>query len=147
MSQTSTCELREEQRLNSQDKDRKLRLSLETRVTEDVSVVWCKGRFAYGIEFAAFSGEIAELAFLTRRVVIDLSGVEMIDAAGLGQLVSVAVAAQASGCSITLAAPGDFIRRVLTLTKLTSVFEVYPTLDIAILAFNGQAAAVASAEF
>ena len=41
--------------------------------------------------------------------------VEMIDAAGLGELVSVAVAAQASGCSITLAAPGDFIRRVLHL--------------------------------
>ena len=39
------------------------------------------------------------------------------------------------------AAPGDFIRRVLTLTNLTSVFEVYPTLDAAILAFNGQAAA------
>ena len=72
---------------------------------------------------------------------IELSDVEMIDATGLGELVSVAVAAQASGCSIMLAAPGDFIRRVLTLTNLTSVFEVYPTLDAAILAFNGQAAA------
>jgi hypothetical protein len=29
---------------------------------------------------------------------------------------------------------------------LTSVFEVFPTLDEAILAFNGQAPAVASAE-
>jgi anti-sigma B factor antagonist len=141
MSQTSTCELWEEQHLNSQDKESELRLSLETRVTEDVAVIRCKGRIAYGTEAAALSREIAELAPQTRRVVIDLSGVEMIDAAGLGKLVSVAVAAQASGCSITLAAPGDFIRRVLTLTNLTSVFEVYPTLDAAILAFNGQAAA------
>ena len=90
-----------------------MRLSLETRVTEDVAVIRCKGRIAYGIEAAALSGEIAELAPQTRRVVIDLSGVEMIDAAGLGELVSVAVAAQASGCSIMLAAPGDFIRHVL----------------------------------
>jgi anti-anti-sigma factor len=141
MRQTSTCTLWEEQRLSSQDKEPKLRLSLETRVTEEVAVIRCKGRIAYGIEAAALSGEIAELAPRTRRVVIDRSGVEMIDAAGLGELVSVAVAAQASGCSITLAAPGDFIRRVLTLTNLTSVFEVYPTLDAAILAFNGQAAA------
>ena len=147
MSQTSTCTLWEWQRLSSQDKERKLKLSLETRVTEDVAVIRCKGRIAYGIEAAALSGEIAELAAQTRRVVIDLSGVEMIDAAGLGELASVAVAAQANGCSITLAAPGDFIRRVLTLTNLTSVFEVYPTLDAAILAFNGQAAEVASAEF
>jgi anti-sigma B factor antagonist len=141
MSRTSTCELWEEQRLSSQDNEPKLRLSLETRVTEDVAVIRCRGRIAYGIEAAALSGEIAELAPQTRRVVIDLSGVEMIDAAGLGELVSVAVAAQASGCSIMLAAPGDFIRRVLTLTNLTSVLEVYPTLDAAILAFSGQAAA------
>jgi anti-sigma B factor antagonist len=147
MRQTSTCTLWEEQRLSSQDKEPKLRLSLETRVTEDVAVIRCKGRIAYGIEAAALSDEIAKIAPQTRRVVIDLSGVEMIDAAGLGELVSVAVEAQGSGCSITLAAPGDFIRRVLTLTNLTSIFEVYPTLDAAILAFNGQAAEVAFAEF
>ena len=89
----------------------------------------------------------AELAPRTRRVVIDLSGVEMIDAAGLGELVSVAVAAQSSGCSITLAALGHFIRQLLELTKLTSVLELYPTLDAATLAFSGQAAKIASAEF
>ena len=90
-----------------------------------------KGRIAYGIEAAALSGEIAELAPQTRRVVLDLSGVVMIDAAGLGELVSVALAAQASGCSVTPAAPGDFIRHLLELTKLTSVVEVYPTLEAA----------------
>ena len=140
MSQTSTCELREEQRLNSRDKEPGLRLSVESRVMEEFAVISCKGRIAYGIEAAALSGEIAELAPQTRRVVIDLSGVEMIDAAGLGELVSVAVAAQASGCSIILAAPGDFIRQLLELTKLTSVFEVHPTLEAANVASHGQAA-------
>ena len=140
MSQTSTCELREEQRLNSRDKEPGLRLSVESRVMEEFAVISCKGRIAYGIEAAALSGEIAELAPQTRRVVIDLSGVEMIDAAGLGELVSVAVAAQASGCSIILAAPGDFIRQLLELTNLTSVFEVHPTLEAANVASHGQAA-------
>ena len=140
MSQTSKCAVWEEQHLNSQDKESELRLSLETRVTEDVAVIRCKGRIAYGIEAAALSGEIAELATQTRRVVINLSGVEMIDAAGFGELVSVAVAAQASGCSITLAAPGHFIRQLLELTKLTSVFEVHPTLEAASVASRGQAA-------
>src|SRR5438132_1364825 len=59
-----------------QDKERKLRLSLETRVAEDVTVISCKGRIAYGIEAAALSGEFAELAPQTRRVVIDLSAVD-----------------------------------------------------------------------
>jgi anti-anti-sigma factor len=78
--------------------------------------------------------------------VIDLSGVEIIDASGLGELVPVAVAAQASGCSIKLASPGDFIWRLLSVTNLTSVFEVFSTVDAANLAFSGEAA-TAYAEF
>jgi anti-sigma B factor antagonist len=117
-----------------------LRLSFETRVAEDVTVICCKGRIVYGIEAAALSGEIAGLLTKTRRVVIDLSGVEMIDAAGLGALISVALRAQASQCSVKLAAPSDLIRQLLELTKLTSVFELYPTLDAATVASRGQAA-------
>jgi anti-anti-sigma factor len=115
-----------------------LGLSLETRVIEDVTVICCKGRIAYGIEAAALAGEIAELGPQIRRVVLDLSDVEMIDAAGLGVLVS--VAANASGCSITLAAPGNLIRQLLELTQLSSVLKVYPTLDAATVAPRGQAA-------
>src|ERR1700730_4995707 len=140
MSRTSTCALWEEQRLSSQNKEPKLRLSLETRVTEDLTVICCKGRIAYGIEAAPLSGEIAELVSNTRRVVIDLSGVEMIDAAGLGALISVALAPQARQCPVKLAAPGNLIRQLLELTKLTSVFEVHPTLDAATLASRGQSA-------
>jgi anti-sigma B factor antagonist len=140
MSRTSTCALWDEQRLSSQDKEPKLRLSLETRVAENITVIYCKGRIAYGIEAASLSGEIAELVPNTRRVVIDLSGVEMIDAAGLGALISVALTAQANQCSIKLAAPGNLIRQLLELTKMTSVFAVHPTLDAATLAFHAQAA-------
>jgi len=140
MSRTSTCALWEEQRLSSQHKEPKLRLSLETRVAEDVTVIRCKGRIAYGIEAAALSGEIAEIAPQTRRVVIDLSGVEVIDAAGLGALISAALTAQASQCTVKLAAPGNLIRQLLELTKLTSVFEVHPTLDAATVASRGLAA-------
>jgi hypothetical protein len=67
------CESWEEQCLSSQDKEPKLRLSLETRGAEDVTVISCKGRIAYGAEAAALSGEIAELASQTRRVVIATS--------------------------------------------------------------------------
>ncbi len=129
-----------EQRLSRQDKEPKLTLSLETRVAEDVTVICCKGRIAYGIEAVALSSEFVKLAPQTRRIVIDLSGVELIDAAGLGALISVALTAQASQCSVKLAAPGNLIRQLLELTKLTSVFEVHPTVDAATVASRGQAA-------
>jgi anti-sigma B factor antagonist len=140
MSQTSKCAVWEEQHLNRQDKESELRLSLETRVTEDVAVIRCKGRIAYGIEAAALSGEIAELAPQTRRVVIDLSGVEMIDAAGLGALVSIGLTARASLYSVRLAAPGDLIRQLLELTKLTTFFELYPTVEAATVISRAQGA-------
>src|SRR5205823_12711240 len=118
ISRMSTCALSEEQRLSRQDKEPKLRLSLETRVAEDVTVICSKGRIAYGAEAAALSGEFAEFAPQTRRVVIDLSGVELIDAAALGSRLFVALTAQASQCSVTLAAPGNRILELLELTKL-----------------------------
>jgi ABC-type transporter Mla MlaB component len=90
-----------------QDKERKLMLSLETRIAEDVTVIRCKGRIAYGAEATALSREIAELAPQTRRVVIDLSSVEMIDAAGLGALISIVLTAQASQ-SVTRPCPRQF---------------------------------------
>src|SRR5260370_41820417 len=140
MCRSSACASWEDQRLSLHDMERNFRLRLETRVAEDVTVICCKGRIVYGIEAAALSGESAKLAPPTRRVVIDLSGVEMIDAAGLGALISVALAAQASQCSVKLAAPGNLIRQLLELTKLTSVFEVHPTLDAATFPSRGQAA-------
>jgi anti-sigma B factor antagonist len=130
----------ESQLLSSQDKESKLGLSLETRVTEDMTVICCKGRITYRIEAATLSGEIGELAPQTRRAVIDLSGVEMMDAAGLGALISAVLAAQASQCSVKLSAPGNLIRQLLELTKLSSVFEVHTSLDAATVASRGQAA-------
>jgi anti-anti-sigma factor len=140
MGQTSTCALWEEQRPSSQDREAKLGLSLETRITDDVTVICCTGRIAYGVEAAALSDEMAGLLPETRQLIIDLSDVEMIDAAGLGKLVSVVVMAQASESSIKLAAPSDFIRQLLELANLTSVFEVYRTVDAAALSFREQAA-------
>jgi hypothetical protein len=52
----------------------------------------------------------------------------------------VALTAQANQYSVKLAAPGNLIRQLLELTKLTSVFEVHPTLDAATVASRGQAA-------
>src|SRR5437764_6215304 len=101
MGQTSPCALCEEQRLSRQDKEPELRLSFETRVAEDVTVICCKGRIAYGAETAALSGEFAELAPQIRRVVIDLCGVEISETDGLGALISVALTAQANQCSVS----------------------------------------------
>jgi anti-sigma B factor antagonist len=113
-----------------------LKLDLETRAINDVTVLYCKGRFTYRDEATAFSQKISELLPNARRIVVELSGLETIDSAGLGELVVVHMWIRASGCSLKLAGANPRIRQLLELTNLLSVFDVHPTLDDALLAFR-----------
>lgn len=65
---------------------------------------------------------------------------EVIDSAGLGELVVVHMWIKASGCSLKLAGANPRIREVLELTNLLSVFDVHPTLDDALLSFHEKVA-------
>ncbi|MBZ5705726.1 MAG: STAS domain-containing protein [Acidobacteriia bacterium] len=117
-----------------------MKLNLQVCANDGVTIVYCRGRIAYGEEAAALSETVAELLPHSRHVVLELSAVEMIDSAGLGELVLILMWARASQCSIKLAAPPRHIRSVLELTNLHSVFEIYPTLNDAALACRGQVA-------
>ena len=113
-----------------------MKLDLETRAIDNVTVLYCKGRFTYRDEATAFSQKIAELLPHARQVVIELSGLEAIDSAGLGELVVVHMWIRAARCSLKLAGANPRIRQLLELTNLLSVFDVHPTLDDALLAFR-----------
>jgi len=120
-----------------------LKLDLETRAIDDVKVLFCRGRFTYRDEATAFSQQIAELLPQARQIVVELSGLESIDSAGLGELVVVHMWIRASGCTLKLAGANARIRQLLELTNLLSVFDVHPTLDEALLAFQGKVAKTA----
>ena len=122
-----------------------MKLYLETRAIDDVTVLYCRGRFTYRDEAAAFSQKIAELLPGTRQVVIELSELEIIDSAGLGELVVVHMWIRASGCSLKLAGANPRILHLLDLTNLLSVFDVHRTLDDALLSFQQNIAKTRSA--
>ena len=121
-------------------KESKVKLSLEVCIHEAVSVVYCRGRVTYRDEAVALSDKVGELLHPSGYLVLELGGVETIDAAGLGALVVMLMWARARQCSIKLAAPPRHIRNVLELTNLNSVFEIYPTLNDAALACRERAA-------
>ncbi len=113
-----------------------MKLSLQTQAIDKVTVLRCQGRFTYRDEATAFSQKIAELLPNTRQLVIELSALDIIDSAGLGELVVVHMWTRASGCSLKLAGANARIRHVLELTNLSRVFDIHPTLDEALLAFG-----------
>jgi anti-sigma B factor antagonist len=113
-----------------------LKLDLETGTIEDVTVLYCRGRFTYHDEAIAFSKKIAELLPNARQLIVELSQLEIIDSAGLGELVVVHMWTRASGCTLKVAGANARVRQVLELTNLLSVFDVHPTLDDALHSFQ-----------
>jgi anti-sigma B factor antagonist len=65
-------------------------------------------------------------------VIVDLTGLDFIDAAGLGVLVRASARARRNGGELLLAAPQELVRRVLAAAGLMDVLPVYPSVEEAI---------------
>ncbi len=117
-----------------------LKLNLQIRTVREITVIECRGRIAYRMEAAALGKKVAELLHNGRQLVIDLSGVEMIDSAGLGELVRTLTAVQSQRGSVKLASPSQQVRSLLELTNLNRVLAIHPSVDEALLASIGQVA-------
>ncbi|MBN1609545.1 MAG: STAS domain-containing protein [Polyangiaceae bacterium] len=66
------------------------------------------------------------------RIVVDLDGMDFIDSAGLGVLVSCLRRTAAEGGDLRLAGVPPFCRSIFELTRLTRVFDVTQTLADAV---------------
>ena len=118
-----------------------MKLDLETRAIDNVTVLYCKGRFTYRDEATAFSQKIAELLPHARQLIVELSGLEAIDSAGLGALVRGNTSAQNRGATIKLANLTKTFHELLTITKLVTFFDTYGSVDDAVNSFAHKASA------
>jgi anti-anti-sigma factor len=97
-------------------------LQLATQHSEDVTTIWCKGRIVLGDELHRF--KVATLSQNTPEVMLDLSSVNLIDAAGLGALVDRHKGFQCAGKKIDLMDPTRFVSHVFRITRLDTVFHI-----------------------
>jgi anti-anti-sigma factor len=92
-------------------------LTVTVKDSDDGVVLQCQGRIVRGDETAILCAAVRQEG---RSVTLDLAGVDAIDAAGIGSLVSL----QASGIYLTLLNPTEQVREVLRVTQLESIFEI-----------------------
>lgn len=71
-----------------------------------------------------------------RHVIIDLAEVTYINSVGLGALISALMTVRRAGGDILLAALDSSVGRVLTITRLSQVFEAFDSIDAAFLRFS-----------
>jgi anti-anti-sigma factor len=110
---------------------------VESRRVNDVTVL----RFAQGTQLLASSLELTELSNVIRvqkdtKVLIDLSRVSRIDSTGLGVLMNCYCHAVKNAGALKLLNADAPVRRVLSVTKIDSVLQM----------FEDEAAAIASFE-
>ena len=105
-------------------------LQLAIQNSSEVTTVWCRGRIVLGgrlnlLKVVTFSQTSAE-------VMLDLSRVNLIDAAGLGALVDLHKRFQCASRKMELRDPTGFVYHLLRITRLDTVFHMVRTLHIGV---------------
>jgi anti-sigma B factor antagonist len=110
-------------------------LSVESRHCGSVYIIGCAGRITSGEESAVLEAALQRGMREFTRVVLDVSRVERIDSAGMGLLVRFLWHGRNRKGDVRLAAPTEFITHLLKMTKLDTVFRIYPSEEAAIVSF------------
>ena len=103
------------------NKDMELKVQVER--LQDVAVVSCSGRMVRGAALDEFRRRIEQIEPV-RVLVLDVSGVDHLDAGGLGTLVQVRRWAMRNSVKVKLVNPPVFFRGLLEATHLAPVFEI-----------------------
>jgi anti-anti-sigma factor len=112
---------------------------INTQQTGDVAVLQCAGRMVRPQALSLLKDAVTSLSQL-RVIVLDLSEVGMLDAGGLGVLVSLHNWACANGIQLKLVNPSTLVRQMLELTRLTSVLHISSVEDVIHIFCNGDRA-------
>jgi len=110
-------------------------LSLESRHCGSVYIISCAGRIVSGDESALLEAAFQRGLREFTRVVLDVGRVDRVDSAGMGLLVRFLWHTRNRNGDVRLAAPTEFISHLLKITKLDSVFRIYPSEETAIVSF------------
>ena len=98
-------------------------LRIKREQTADVAVLKCTGRIVRGAEIQLLKNAVIGLPGM-RVIVLDLSGVEVLDCGGLGILVLLQCWTQSNGIQFKIVNPSKLAREMFERTGLTRVLHI-----------------------
>lgn len=108
-------------------------LTIADRLTGDFHVLELTGDIDVETARTLRAHIVEHLGDATSRVIIDLSAVDFMDSSGLGALVSGWQITRDEG-TFRIAGANSIVSRVLSITGLEEVFELYPDVEAAVAA-------------
>jgi anti-sigma B factor antagonist len=113
-------------------------MAITERRIDDVSILALEGRLILSEGEVEFRHYVDDLVSHDRlKILVDLKDVTYIDSAGIGAMVGKYLSVRRKGGDIKLLHLGARSRRVMTITKLLTVFEAYESEDQALRSFAG----------
>ena len=108
----------------------------ETRTERGATVVRISGSVDVATSIELRDLLAPELDRGGARVLLDLSGVSLIDSSGVGVLVTAHRRAEAAGSALVLVAPAGPAARVFELTRTNKLLRIEPDLERGLAAFE-----------
>ena len=119
-----------------------MNMTTNIRKLGGVTIVDISGRIELGEESAALRDLVRDLLNKgQKQILFNLGGVNYIDSAGLGHLVSAFTSVRNHGGELKLLNLSNNIRNLMQITRLYTVFEITDNEAAAVKSFNQSAAA------
>jgi anti-sigma B factor antagonist len=114
---------------------------VERKIEPDVAVLELTGKLALGRESQKIETFVDQMVQQgARKTIVDMTGVDYIDSAGIGLLTLVAGKLKKSGSKLAFVVPAGRVLQLLEMTDITTILKVVPTLAEATDAVGGQQA-------
>ena len=111
-------------------------MNLSSKEAGGITILRLEGSVLGGPDATALNDRLHKLTEeRKKKVVIDLSGVRSMNSSGLSMLITGLTTMKNAGGDLKIAAASKKIETLLVITKLSSVFELFPTVKKAISSF------------
>ena len=112
-------------------------MKLSTSETDGITVIALEGSVLGGPDATALNDALHKLVEKKKkRIVLDLAAVHTMNSSGLTMLIGALTTVRNAGGTLAVAAASKKIESLLVITKLSTVFKLYPTLKKAIASFQ-----------
>jgi anti-sigma B factor antagonist len=112
-------------------------MKLSIKDSSGVTTIELEGSVLGGPDATALNETLHKLVEKgKKKILLDLSGVQTMNSSGLGMLLNALTTVRNAGGDLKLAAASKKIESLLVITKLSTVFELHPTVKKAIASFE-----------
>lgn len=94
-----------------------------------VALIHCFGRLCFQGEAQLLAETAQDLMKAGNHLVLDFGALDLLDSAGIGQLVLISMQARAADRYVCIACACDRVRYLLELTNVASLFEFFSSVD------------------